>query len=75
MLREIRRFDNVQELVSIFGPASMTRVVSSMLTPSGRVKVKHFVKNPVLLKFDGRSNELSIGFSVAVEFVRSNNNG
>jgi len=46
-----------------------------MLTPSGRVKVKHFVKNPVLLKFDGRSNELSIGFSVAVEFVRSNNNG
>jgi hypothetical protein len=72
ILREIRRFDNVQELVSIFGPASMVRVVSSMLTPSGRVKVKHYVKNPVLLKFDGRTNELSVGFSVAVEFVRSN---
>ena len=71
VLREIRRFDNVQELVSIFGPAACQRFVSSMLTPSGRVKVKHFVRNPVLLKFDGRHNELSVGFSVAAEFVRS----
>ena len=71
MLREIRRFDDVQELALIFGPASMVRVVSSMLTPSGRVKVKHFVRVPVLLKYDGRSNDLSIGFSVAAEFVRT----
>ena len=71
VLREIRRFDDVQELALIFGPASMVRVVSSMLTPSGRVKVKHFVRVPVLLKYDGRSNDLSIGFSVAAEFVRT----
>jgi len=71
VLCEVRRFNNVRELASIFGPASMVRIVSSMLTPSGRVKVKHVVRQPVLLKYDGKINELSVGFSVAAEFVRN----
>ena len=70
VLREIRKFENLAMLARIFGPASMIRIVGSMLTPSGRVKVKHFVKGPVMLKYDGGARELTIGFSVGAEFKR-----
>lgn len=69
VLREFRKFENLDELSNIFGPASMMRVVGSMLTPSGRVKVQHFVRGPVLLKFDGDLKELSLGFHVAAKFM------
>ena len=61
--------EDLNELLHIFGPASMVRVVGSMLTPSGRVKVQHFVRDPVLLKYDGGTNELSIGFGVSAKFM------
>ena len=69
VLREVRKFEDLNELLHIFGPASMVRVVGSMLTPSGRVKVQHFVRDPVLLKYDGGTNELSIGFGVSAKFM------
>ena len=69
VLREVRKFENLNELLHIFGPASMVRVVGSMLTPSGRVKVQHFVRDPVLVKYDGGANELSIGFGVSAKFM------
>ena len=69
VLHEVRRFEDLNELLHIFGPASMVRVVGSMLTPSGRVKVQHFVRDPVLLKYDGGANELSIGFGVSAKFM------
>jgi hypothetical protein len=69
VLREVRKFEDLNELLHIFGPASMVRVVGSMLTPSGRVKVQHFVRHPVLLKYDGGVNELSIGFGVSAKFM------
>lgn len=69
VLREVRKFEDLNELLHIFGPASMVRVVGSMLTPSGRVKVQHFVRDPVLVKYDGGANELSIGFGVSAKFM------
>ena len=42
-LHEVRRFENLDELSRIFGPATLRRNVGTILTPTGRIHVAHVV--------------------------------
>ena len=69
-LHEVRRFEDLNELTRIFGPATLRRNVGTILTPTGRIHVAHVVTSPVRFKYDGQKGELGMQFDYKVEYVR-----
>jgi hypothetical protein len=69
-LHEVRRFQNLNELTRIFGPATLRRNVGTILTPTGRIHVAHVVASPVRFKYNGQKGELGMQFDYKVEYVR-----
>ena len=68
-LHEVRRFEDLNELTRIFGPATLRRNVGTILTPTGRIHVAHVVTSPVRFKYDGQKGELGMQFDYKVEYV------